>query len=348
MKHRILCIFLIICLLLSAGCTREAEEELPQNATLVQGAVEEIDKEEQTEQDSVQTPIVEQEQTEKEPEKPQEKEPESSVENKESEKNTPDSSNQATQDKTDKPSEDQKEEQPSDQKTKPQKKEPADIPASLSQRSFAVDGYTLHYWQYTPKNATDNMPLIIYLHDLDARGNDLGHMIENDKFTKMLKNGTISLDAYVVIPHLSGGPATWAELGPTIRSLKESFCGIYGIDTKRVSVMGIGIGSNYVCSMAADHQTEYSCFVAIDNTTVSVQPYQMNALLTANLWIFHSQNNIMYGTYLHNTLAKQYGTQGTVKATLIYKDMGQTLEYVVTAKEIKLFDWMLAQRIKSN
>lgn len=347
MKHRMLCIFVMICLLMSAGCTKNEPIESPQESLHV-SEVSKPNDQEQEETNSDVPPVIEQEPETQEQPKDEEESVAPSEKEEQPEAETPETPVKNDEPESKPSDETPKKESTQESPTKPPVKKPSDVAAKFEQRSFIGEQYTLNYWQYTPKNATQNMPLIIYLHDIDARGNDLMHMVENDKFVKMLKSGGIALDAYVVMPHLSGGPATWGEVGAELRSLRDNFCNIYGIDTKRVSMMGLGTGANFVCSTAAEYQNEYSCFVAVDSLTNPVQSHELEKLLTANLRIYYSQNNLMYGDLISISLQKKYGTSGMTKSFKVYKDVGQTMEHILTAKDVKLFEWMLSQKARGN
>jgi poly(3-hydroxybutyrate) depolymerase len=65
------------------------------------------------------------------------------------------------------------------------------VPANMTQNVFtSTSGGSIGYWLYTPANAKDNMPLIVYLHGGSGRGNDL-NLVINGSLPKFLHDGTV-------------------------------------------------------------------------------------------------------------------------------------------------------------
>ena len=47
---------------------------------------------------------------------------------------------------------------------------------------------TFKYLLYTPENATDNMPLIVYLHGVSSKGDDISLLTSGDDLPKYFTN----------------------------------------------------------------------------------------------------------------------------------------------------------------
>lgn len=72
---------------------------------------------------------------------------------------------------------------------------------------------------YTPANATENMPLIVYPHGGSGKGDELELITAVDGFPQYLRDGKISTNAYVMIPQLSSSYRGWGEMKADVMKL---------------------------------------------------------------------------------------------------------------------------------
>lgn len=89
---------------------------------------------------------------------------------------------------------------------------PAGVPASFTLKTVRIQDTELKYWLYTPKDPTDGMTLILYLHGGSGKGDDPTLITAADGFPKYLSEGTLGdVRAYAVIPQLSADKRGWAD-----------------------------------------------------------------------------------------------------------------------------------------
>lgn len=94
--------------------------------------------------------------------------------------------------------------------TEPEK--PVTFPASFTLKTVKIQDTELKYWLYTPKDPTDGMTLILYLHGGSGKGDDPTLITAADGFPKYLSDGTLGdVRAYAVIPQLSADKRGWAD-----------------------------------------------------------------------------------------------------------------------------------------
>lgn len=76
--------------------------------------------------------------------------------------------------------------------------------ATLEKQSLQTSELeSFNYLLYTPKNATANMPLIIYLHGGSGKGEDLDLLTGTDGFPQYVQDGVLeNIPAYIVMPQL--------------------------------------------------------------------------------------------------------------------------------------------------
>ena len=70
---------------------------------------------------------------------------------------------------------------------------PRDTPSTLTSHTFAQGSVTLGYLLYTPQNATDGMPMIVYLHGGSGKGSDTALLTANEGFPKYLADGRLGV-----------------------------------------------------------------------------------------------------------------------------------------------------------
>ena len=94
--------------------------------------------------------------------------------------------------------------------TEPEK--PVTFPASFTLKTVRIKDTELKYWLYTPKDPTDGMTLILYLHGGSGKGDDPALITAADGFPKYLSEGALGdVRAYAVIPQLSSDKRGWAD-----------------------------------------------------------------------------------------------------------------------------------------
>ena len=153
---------------------------------------------------------------------------------------------------------------------------PADEDAVISEARFekkryARDGTTLNYWLYTPANATENMPLVLYLHGGSGKGSDLEAITAVDGFPQYLRDARVALNAYVLIPQMPAACKGWAEMKSGVMKLLSFVRNEYGIDAERISLTGHSMGGTGAWALA----------LAYPNTFYAVAPLSGSVSLTA-------------------------------------------------------------------
>lgn len=116
-------------------------------------------------------------------------------------------------------------------------------PASFTQQQFiSSSGEALSYWLYTPENASEHMPLILYLHGGSGKGSDLSLVLEADSLPKFLQTGQTAPAAYVAIPQLPKACIGWADKAELLLNMTDSVVSRYALDADRVSLTGHSMG----------------------------------------------------------------------------------------------------------
>ena len=126
--------------------------------------------------------------------------------------------------------------------------------ASLS----LINAGGLDCWLYTPENATENAPLIVYLHGVTGKGDDPNAMLSADDFARWLSDGTLGdIPAYVLMPQAPATARDWTTLSSNVIAATEEVKSAYPIDPANVSLTGFSMGGTGTWSIAAANPGEF-------------------------------------------------------------------------------------------
>ena len=149
-----------------------------------------------------------------------------------------------------------------------------------------VTAGNLNCWLYTPENATENMPLIVYLHGITGKGDDLNAMLLSDDFARWLSDGTLgNIPAYVLMPQAPSSARDWIALSSNVISATEEIKAAYNIDPTNVSLTGFSMGGTGTWSIAASNPDEFAR-IAPCSGGVRGKKAMISALSNVATWAF--------------------------------------------------------------
>lgn len=173
---------------------------------------------------------------------------------------------------------------------------PADLPSkeqdpginasTLTEHSFSDGEITLGYLLYTPKNAADGMPLLVYLHGGSGKGADLSLLTANDGFPKYLTKGELGdVPTYVLIPQLPSTYTVWEKIKATLIALIDAVGDACGTDADRISLTGHSMGGTGVWSIAVAYPQKFSCIAPMSGSITATKAH-LNALASMPIRAF--------------------------------------------------------------
>lgn len=142
----------------------------------------------------------------------------------------------------------------------------------------------LKYYLYCPNNPTDDMPLIIYLHDGTNKNLDVTALLATDGFPKYLNDGYYGdLRAYVVVPKLESTYKGWVNIYEKIRDLIRSMKNDYSVG--KVALTGHSMGGTGTYQVQIKLPNSFDCIAPMSG---SVQNTDANiaALSKTKVWAF--------------------------------------------------------------
>lgn len=141
-----------------------------------------------------------------------------------------------------------------------------EVQASFTKNSFSSSANgNIGYWLYTPKNATANMPMIVYLHGGSGRGSDLNLVIAGS-LPKFISEGTVKdIPAYVLIPQCPENK-TWEQIATSVIELTDYVKTSKSINANKISLTGHSLGGTGTWKLGADYSSKFSCIAPLSGS----------------------------------------------------------------------------------
>ena len=190
--------------------------------------------------------------------------------------------------------------------------------SKFEKKQYAKDGVTINYWLYTPANATENMPLIVYLHGGSGKGDDLELITSTDGFPQYLRDGKITPNAYVLVPQLSSSYKGWGEMKEGIMRLITFVKNEHEINEDRISLTGHSMGGTGVWMLALAYPNTFSAIAPLSGS-VTLTNVNTEKLKSIPVWaivgtedtVVDPQSSINFITELSKVNAKAKLTELT-------------------------------------
>ena len=155
--------------------------------------------------------------------------------------------------------------------------------SKFEKKQYTDNGATINYWLYTPENATENMPLIVYLHGGSGKGDNLELIISVDGFPQYLHDGKITPNAYVIIPQVSSSYRGWGEIKAEIMKLIAFVKNECKIDENRISLTGHSMGGTGVWMFALAYPSMFSAIAPLSGS-VTLTDANVEKLKNVPVW----------------------------------------------------------------
>lgn len=140
-------------------------------------------------------------------------------------------------------------------------------PAQTVESSITTDEVDkLEYVLYVPKDAPENLPLIVYLHG-HGKGGSVDSQ-QDEVLTYLKEEATGESPAYVLAPVLPmeldfGAAGMWPGIEKTIMQLINTTAADYKIDPARIHLTGLSMGADSAIQIAALHPDTFASITGI-------------------------------------------------------------------------------------
>ena len=164
---------------------------------------------------------------------------------------------------------------------------------ALTEGSFQADGLAFGYLLYTPKNAKDGMPLIVYLHGGHGKGSNLSLLTDTDGFPQYLADGLLGeVPAYVLIPQLPADQRGWKNAADAVVQFIGQVCEENAIDRSRISLTGHSMGGTGTWDLALAYPDLFSRIAPMSGS-IETTPTALAALKEMPIWAFVGEDDVI-------------------------------------------------------
>ena len=148
---------------------------------------------------------------------------------------------------------------------------------------------TFRFLQYVPNSQQRKLPLIVYLHGGEGRGDDLS-LVRKYLFPTQIEEGYYgNLAAYVVCPQAPSG-GDWTSISQSVFELIDYMCKNYNINEQKISLMGHSMGGTGTWMIAAENPKRFSCIVPMSGS-IRTNDANVNKLKNMPIWAFVGMND---------------------------------------------------------
>ena len=230
-----------------------------------------------------------------------------------------------------------------DKDIEPDGNPPATAISTFEKKEYTADSVTLKYWLYTPKNATENMPLIVYLHGGSGKGDDLELITSVDGFPQYLKDGKLTPNAYVIIPQVSSAYRGWGEMKAEVIKLISFVQKQHKINEKQISLTGHSMGGTGAWMLALAYPNTFSAVAPLSGS-VTLSDVNINKLKNMPVWaVVGTQDTIVEPQSSINFINKLAEVNDKAKLTeLNGADHFAVPSMTYLSKEFNVVEWLIS------
>ncbi len=127
----------------------------------------------------------------------------------------------------------------------------------FAQPKAVLNKTTYHFWLSEPKEESDKMPLIVFLHGKSLSGTDI-NKVKRYGALKGVEKG-LQIPAYLVAPQLPSGPWNADKVDEIVSYMIKT----YNIDEDRIYVTGMSLGSYGTMKYVGEYPDRVAAAISI-------------------------------------------------------------------------------------
>ncbi|WP_161407471.1 carboxylesterase family protein [Paenibacillus silvestris] len=180
--------------------------------------------------------------------------------------------------------------------------------------------------------------LIIFLHGMDMRGEDISQL-SNYGLLEIMNEGELSLPFIVVVPQCPY-ESYWNMERDAVTALIDEVVADHRVDRKRIYLIGYSMGGYGVWDLAIHHPKKFAAIVPLSS---GGQISKAEQLQNTSIWAFHgAKDNIVPVEHMTNMINAIEQHQGRARLT-IYPDQGHDIMRAALSNQ-ELYSWLLEQK----
>ncbi len=204
-----------------------------------------------------------------------------------------------------------------------------------------IDG--LNFWLYTPDDTAEKKPLIVYLHGITGKGDDLDTLLTSQGFVQWLADGTLGeIPAYVLIPQLAADQKDWIAAKENVVSVIQKIVSAYPIDSGNINLTGFSMGGAGVWNIAIAYPELFHRIAPLSGG-VRAGKTTLSALSDMPIWTFvGTADEVVNPQSTLDFMEKlsQYNSQAVI-TQLEGAEHTDVPALAYLSEEIGLLDWLI-------
>ena len=215
-------------------------------------------------------------------------------------------------------------------------------PALVQQEVYGSGA--LNYLLFMPANTAameqGKYPLILSLHGIGERGNDL-QQLKRDGLPRRL-DGNTTFPFIVISPQCPVSTEWYYDRTDTLLiKLLDQVIAKYPIDAKRIYLTGYSMGGIGTWDLALRHTDRFAALLPIASRAEG--SWNICVLKAVPVWAFHGGKDDVVDVLKAETLVKALRDCGGNVQITIYPEAGHDA-WTRTYNDAKIYDWLLQQR----
>ncbi len=217
--------------------------------------------------------------------------------------------------------------------------------SNFESREFLLDdNKKIGYWLFTPKNAGEHMPLIVYLHGSHGQGDDLSIVLQ-EVFAKMVSDGEFNdIPAYIAIPQLDAEYKSWRNIHTELIALIDNIAYTYEIDRDNISLMGYSLGGTGTVNLAAAYPGYFSRIAFLSGSAMDIEN-TADALSQIPVWAFVGDEDVIVKPDTAIRLVEALRQNGEDAQVTVFNgaDHIAVPNLVFSDNNINLINWLIGE-----
>ena len=150
-----------------------------------------------------------------------------------------------------------------------------------------ASGQKFNYFLYTPKNSTENMPLILYLHGgsgkPESENGNLDLLVAGDGLPKYVKDGVISPECFIVFPQLPYGKKGWSDVSKDLLAFLNTVSTELNCNKNKISITGHSMGGKGTWDIALSYPDTFYKIAPLSGS-ITLSNVNLNKLKNKPVW----------------------------------------------------------------
>lgn len=180
--------------------------------------------------------------------------------------------------------------------------------------------------------------LIIFLHGMDMRGEDVSQL-SNYGLLEIANEGRVSLPFVIAVPQCPR-ESYWNMERDAVTALVDELIVNHRVDPKRIYLIGYSLGGYGVWDLAIHNPKTFAAIVPLSS---GGQVSKAEQLKNTAIWAFHgAKDEIVPLEQMTTMVTAIEQNQGSVRLT-IYPDLGHDIMRATLSNQ-ELYTWLLEQK----